>query len=181
MRIEVRIGKLVTDDLGGCSQDDFVAAVTRELRLVLARELGGPRTAAGRTSVARVRTGRSVGRSGRGRRPGRGGDVGANVPGGPGAAMTMHFRRLPGVRRHIASTVRRVLGDSGKPLSPGVRADLEPRFQADFSTVRVHADETANASARQLGARAYTVGQHIVFGRGGFAPDTAAGRELLAH
>jgi hypothetical protein len=95
--------------------------------------------------------------------------------------MTMHFRRLPGVGRHIASTVRRVLGDSGKPLSPGVRADLEPRFQADFSTVRVHADETANASARQLGARAYTVGQHIVFGRGGFAPDTAAGRELLAH
>jgi len=56
MRIEVRIGKLVTEDLGGCSQDDFVAAVTRELRLVLARELGGPRTAAGRTSVARVRT-----------------------------------------------------------------------------------------------------------------------------
>ena len=95
--------------------------------------------------------------------------------------MTLHFRQLPGVRRRIASTVRRVLGDSGKPLSPGVRADLEPRFQADFSTVRVHADETANASARQLGARAYTVGQHIVFGRGGFAPDTAAGRELLAH
>lgn len=95
--------------------------------------------------------------------------------------MTLQFHRLPGVRRHIHSTVRQVLSDSGEPLSPGVRADLEPRFRADFSTVRVHADETANASAGQLGARAYTVGQHIVFGRNRFAPDTAAGRELLAH
>ena len=57
MRIEVHIGKLVFDDLGGCSQDDFVAAVTRELRFALTRELGGPRPAAGPTrSVARVRT-----------------------------------------------------------------------------------------------------------------------------
>ena len=95
--------------------------------------------------------------------------------------MSPHFRQLPGVRRHITSTVRRVLGQSGEPLSPGVRADLEPRFQADFSTVRVHADETASTSADQLGARAYTVGQHIVFGANRFAPDTAAGRELLAH
>ncbi len=95
--------------------------------------------------------------------------------------MTPHFHRLPGVRRHIDSTVRRVLSDSGEPLSAGVRAELEPRFLADFSTVRVHADETANASAAQLGARAYTVGQHIVFGRNRFAPDTAAGRELFAH
>jgi hypothetical protein len=57
MRIELRIERLVADDLGGGSWDDFVAAVTRELRTVLARELGGPRPAAGRTrSVARVRT-----------------------------------------------------------------------------------------------------------------------------
>jgi Domain of unknown function (DUF4157) len=95
--------------------------------------------------------------------------------------MNLQFHQLPGVRRHVHSTVRQVLSDSGEPLSAGVRADLEPRFRADFSTVRVHADETANASAGQLGARAYTVGQHIVFGRNRFAPDTAAGRELLAH
>ena len=57
MRIVVHIGKLVADDPGGCSRDEFVAAVTRELRLALVRELGGPRPAAGRTrSVARVRT-----------------------------------------------------------------------------------------------------------------------------
>jgi hypothetical protein len=56
MRIELRIGRLVADDLGGCATDDFVAAVTRELRLVLVRELAGPRPAAGRTrSVPQVR------------------------------------------------------------------------------------------------------------------------------
>ena len=95
--------------------------------------------------------------------------------------MTMEFHRLPGVHRHITSSVRRVLGEDGEPLSARVRADLEPGFGADFSTVRVHADRAANTSARQLGARAYTVGQHIVFGQNQFAPSTAAGRELLAH
>lgn len=61
--------------------------------------------------------------------------------------MTTQLRRLPGVRRQIASTVHRVLSDSGEPLGAGVGADLEPRFRADFSTVRIHADETASASA----------------------------------
>jgi hypothetical protein len=95
--------------------------------------------------------------------------------------MTMQFQQLPGAREHVAATVRRVLTESGEPLSAAMRADFEPRFQADFSTVRVHAGETASASARQLSARAYTVGQHIVFGRDRFAPHTAAGRALLAH
>jgi hypothetical protein len=92
MRIEVRIGKLVADDLGGCSQDDFVAAVTRELRLVLARELGGPRTAAGRTSVARVRTSVTLPAAGAGG-PSAGRAVGAAL----GAAVTSD-RVFPGAR-----------------------------------------------------------------------------------
>jgi hypothetical protein len=66
-------------------------------------------------------------------------------------------------------------------LSAETRADLEPRFGADLSTVRVHADEAASASARQLNASAYTAGQHIVFGPGRYAPDTGEGRALLAH
>lgn len=54
MRVELRIGRLVADDLGGLSKDDFVAAVTRELRGVLARELAGPRPAGRTRSVPRV-------------------------------------------------------------------------------------------------------------------------------
>lgn len=95
--------------------------------------------------------------------------------------MITPLRELPGVRDHVASTVRTVLSRPGQPLRADLRADLEPRFGADFSTVRVHADETAHASARQLNANAYTVGQHIVFGQDRFAPQTVRGRALLAH
>jgi len=55
------------------------------------------------------------------------------------------------------------------------------RFGRDFSGVRVHADARAEASADAVGARAYTVGHHIVFGRGEFAPETTSGERLLAH
>lgn len=51
----------------------------------------------------------------------------------------------------------------------------------DFGQVRVHADPQAAASTRAIGARAYTVGQHIAFGAGQYAPHTLAGQRLLAH
>ncbi|HEX8921738.1 MAG TPA: DUF4157 domain-containing protein, partial [Pyrinomonadaceae bacterium] len=51
----------------------------------------------------------------------------------------------------------------------------------DFSGVRVHTDAKAAASARAVNALAYTVGSHVVFGEGKFAPSTAEGRHLLAH
>jgi hypothetical protein len=89
--------------------------------------------------------------------------------------------RLPGVRGHLAAAMRTVLSDSGEPLRADVRSDLEPRFAADFSTVRAHAGESANASARHLKAKAFAVGQHIVFGEQQFARHTAAGRALLAQ
>lgn len=69
----------------------------------------------------------------------------------------------------------------GKPLDVAMRAYMEPRFQQDFSQVRLHTDSGAAASAKALGARAYTVGNDIVFGSGRPAPDTMAGRTLLAH
>jgi hypothetical protein len=56
MRIELRIGRLVADDLDGCPQDQFVAAITQELRLVLMRELSGARPAAPAVLVPRLRT-----------------------------------------------------------------------------------------------------------------------------
>lgn len=51
----------------------------------------------------------------------------------------------------------------------------------DLRHVRVHTDPEAAASARQLNARAYTVGNHVVFDSGEFAPRTSEGRRLLAH
>jgi outer membrane protein OmpA-like peptidoglycan-associated protein len=58
---------------------------------------------------------------------------------------------------------------------------MDARFGHDFTKVRVHDDAEAAASARDIGARAYTVGDDIVFGAGTFAPDTPDGRHLLAH
>lgn len=45
----------------------------------------------------------------------------------------------------------------------------------------MHDDEAAGRSAQAVDAVAYTVGRHIVFGSGQYAPATSAGRHLLAH
>lgn len=77
--------------------------------------------------------------------------------------------------------VHEVLNSPGHPLDAAARAFFEPRFGHDLSQVRVHAGERAERSARDVGAHAYTVGEDIVFGRGQWAPETTAGRRLLAH
>src|SRR5437879_8758558 len=77
--------------------------------------------------------------------------------------------------------VDEVLAAPGQPLDAATRADMSTRFGQDFSRVRVHADNRAAESARGIGARAYTVGEHVVFGAGEHHPASAQGRELLAH
>jgi hypothetical protein len=72
-------------------------------------------------------------------------------------------------------------GLAGQPLAPDVAADLGRRLGADLSTVRVHTDDHAAASALSLGAAAYTAGTDIVFARGQYEPNTGEGRRLLAH
>ncbi|NJL22014.1 MAG: DUF4157 domain-containing protein [Leptolyngbyaceae cyanobacterium SM1_3_5] len=80
-----------------------------------------------------------------------------------------------------ASTIDRALNGVGQPLPLTVRLKMESRFGQDLSSVHVHTDSQAAASAQTLNAQAYTVGQHIVFGAGQYAPDSAAGQQLLAH
>jgi len=77
--------------------------------------------------------------------------------------------------------VDRVLRSAGAPLDDSARAFFEPRFGHDFGSVRVHANREAAESAGGISARAYTVGSHIVFGAGEYAPTSEAGRQLLAH
>jgi hypothetical protein len=83
--------------------------------------------------------------------------------------------------RDAPPSVDRALASSGRTLEPTLRADMEQRFGRDFSQVRVHTDGSAADSARDVRARAYTVGSHIVFGHNQFSPASAAGRRLLAH
>jgi hypothetical protein len=74
-----------------------------------------------------------------------------------------------------------ILPTTGEPLPDSLRAHYESRFGHDFSGVRVHTSALAAQSARALGASAYAAGGDIVFGRGQFAPETAEGKQLLAH
>lgn len=79
------------------------------------------------------------------------------------------------------ASVDRVLASSGRPLDGATRQDMESRFGHDFSQVRVHDGSAAAQSAHDVRAAAYTVGRDIVFGAGRLAPETNAGRRLLAH
>lgn len=72
-------------------------------------------------------------------------------------------------------------GSTGKPLPLALRAQFEPRFGADFSSVRIHDTTAAATTAAKISANAYTAGNDIGFARGQFAPDTARGQKLLAH
>lgn len=74
-----------------------------------------------------------------------------------------------------------VLRSPGQPLNRQTRAVFEPRFGRDFSQVRVHSDARASESARAVNARAYTVGNNLVFGAREYMPRTIEGRRLIAH
>ena len=86
----------------------------------------------------------------------------------------------PEVTHDFESQINTIRG-GGKPLSESERAFFEPRFGVNFGQVRVHTGIQAAESAQVLNARAYTLGQDVVFGEGQHAPETSAGKRLLAH
>ncbi|MEV7659991.1 DUF4157 domain-containing protein [Streptomyces anulatus] len=82
-----------------------------------------------------------------------------------------HRTERPAVQR---SAVHDVLRTGGRPLDGATRGDMEARLGADFSDVRIHTDAAAKASAAEVGARAYTSGNHVVIGEGGRDKHTLA-------
>jgi hypothetical protein len=86
-------------------------------------------------------------------------------------------------QRRLARHDRRsaVVPRAGRPLEPRTRSTMERRFGRDFSSVRVHADESAASSARALDADAFTLGPDVVFGAGRYRPGEPAGDRLIAH
>jgi Domain of unknown function (DUF4157)/IPT/TIG domain len=69
----------------------------------------------------------------------------------------------------------------GKGLSKEERSFFEPAMNHDFGNVRLHTDKTANKSAENLNALAYTYRNNIVFGDGQYQPHTENGKRLMAH
>jgi hypothetical protein len=101
---------------------------------------------------------------------------------GTTASGSSGAREAGSPRARIAPAgVGRALSAGGNAMPAELRRDMERRFDCDFSQVRVHADTAAATSATEIGANAYAVGNHIVFGAGRFAPETLPGRQLVAH
>jgi len=73
------------------------------------------------------------------------------------------------------------LNAKGESLSPEMRNFFEPRFNQDFSNVKVHTGSDAAHSAQSINALAYTKGSDIVFNSNQYSPNTDSGKKLLAH
>lgn len=80
----------------------------------------------------------------------------------------------------VADAVANARG-GGEPLAEPVRARMEQAMGADFSAVRIHADERSAQAASALSSLAYTQGSDVYFGEGQYRPDTPTGERTLAH
>jgi hypothetical protein len=63
----------------------------------------------------------------------------------------------------------------------GALGYMQTAYGCDFSRVKVHTDAKARALAEKFNARAFTIGDHIVFGPGEYRPDRTSGALLIAH
>lgn len=91
--------------------------------------------------------------------------------------------RDPGVAPAGAApaVVHEALAGPSQALEPAVQRDMQVRLGHDFGPTRVHLGTLADASARAVGALAYTVGNHVAFRDGAYQPGTPAGTQLIAH
>ncbi len=81
----------------------------------------------------------------------------------------------------VEQTIETLSAGGGSPLPESLRSRFEQRFGFDFGAVRVHTDGNAIGAATALGARAFTVGDHLFFGAGEYQPTSTQGQRLIAH
>jgi outer membrane protein OmpA-like peptidoglycan-associated protein len=121
---------------------------------------------------------------------------GAPLDGAARATLAPHlgfsFSRVP-----VRPQARMAVGERDDPLereaerfaAGAVRAPAPPAGGTPpaggppgaLDGVRVHTGPAADAAARAVGARAFTVGSHLVFRRGEYQPASEAGMRLIAH
>jgi hypothetical protein len=114
----------------------------------------------------------------------------AAVDAGPGAATNPPA--VAAVQRkadaaagdaHPAGSPEHVLSrlGEGARLDSTTASRMAGAFETSFDEVRLHTDDGGNALAREQGALAFTVGSHVAFAPGTYAPGTVDGDALLAH
>lgn len=84
------------------------------------------------------------------------------------------------VPSNVAVNIQNLRG-GGIPLPPKHRYFFESRMGQDFSDVRIHTDAKAADAAQAIQAKAFTLGNDIVFNAGQYSPDNQEGKKLLAH
>jgi Domain of unknown function (DUF4157) len=89
---------------------------------------------------------------------------------------------LPNGTAHpdVEAMIARTRG-SGAPLAPASRASASERLGDSLEDVRVHHDDTADALAQSVSARAFTTGSDVYFAKGEYQPGSSGGDELLTH
>lgn len=85
-----------------------------------------------------------------------------------------------GATPEAAALVRGLRG-GGAPLPADVRGFFERRMGYDFGAVRVHAGRHGAEACKAVHARAFAYGSDVAFATGQYAPQSRAGRHLLAH
>lgn len=85
-----------------------------------------------------------------------------------------------GSSKSVSSYVN-TLGGKGHAMSPAANQFFGSRMGYDFSNVKLHTDKEAAESARSVNAKAYTIGNNIVFNDGQYDTSSNEGKKLLAH
>ncbi len=73
------------------------------------------------------------------------------------------------------------LNNKGNHLPKQSNEFFSSNMGYDFSNVKIHTDKEAASSAKELHAKAYTIGNNIVFNEGQYNTDSAEGKRLIAH
>lgn len=73
------------------------------------------------------------------------------------------------------------LSNSGSPLTADSQQFYSQALDYDFSQVRVHTGNPAESAASHVRARAFTLGNDVVFNRGEYNPHSHEGKRILAH
>lgn len=69
----------------------------------------------------------------------------------------------------------------GEPLPLSIRRYMEPRFNANFSAIRIHRERRSASLNKRLSAQAFAYRNHIFFGDNQYQPDSDSGKHLIAH
>lgn len=77
--------------------------------------------------------------------------------------------------------VAQAMSGGGQALDVQLRSDLEQHVGQDLSSVTVHTGAAAAEASAALGAEAFTVGDHMVFGAGQYDPGSSEGAHRIAH